>query len=276
MIVSATTSDLGSTMSRSAWIRQCSTSAGVPTCSRSTATCSAGPRATTPARTGNPLILYTGAFGQFVYLLPADPPLQAPPLDHFGLQVVDDRRDRRDRGQRPRSYGRTRRPGPHHRRPRPHDARPDARLHAHERVHRLRAAADDRAAAPRTRPAVIGNLPARRKVREVGGASSRRTRRAPPGWRARPSTPETRRPRRLRAAAIASAWCAVIKRFVARNELIGLLASSRAWVIVVGNSSSGFADPEHETEVEALVGRQPLGAQERPRGRCRPRSVGNV
>ena len=36
---------------------------------------------------GNPLILYTGAFGQFVYLLPADPPLTAPPLDHFGMQV---------------------------------------------------------------------------------------------------------------------------------------------------------------------------------------------
>ncbi len=36
---------------------------------------------------GNPLILYTGAFGQFVYLLPADPPLIAPPLDHFGMQV---------------------------------------------------------------------------------------------------------------------------------------------------------------------------------------------
>ena len=36
---------------------------------------------------GNPLILYTGAFGQFVYLLPADPPLTAPPLDHFGVLV---------------------------------------------------------------------------------------------------------------------------------------------------------------------------------------------
>ena len=36
---------------------------------------------------GNPLILYAGAFGQFVYLLPADPPLTAPPLDHFGLLV---------------------------------------------------------------------------------------------------------------------------------------------------------------------------------------------
>ena len=38
---------------------------------------------------GNPLILYTGAFGQFVYLLPADPPLTAPALDHFGMQVDD-------------------------------------------------------------------------------------------------------------------------------------------------------------------------------------------
>jgi catechol 2,3-dioxygenase-like lactoylglutathione lyase family enzyme len=36
---------------------------------------------------GNPLILYTGAFGQFVYLLPGDPALSAPPLDHFGVLV---------------------------------------------------------------------------------------------------------------------------------------------------------------------------------------------
>jgi catechol 2,3-dioxygenase-like lactoylglutathione lyase family enzyme len=36
---------------------------------------------------GDPLILYTGAFGQFVYLLPATPAMDAPPLDHFGLQV---------------------------------------------------------------------------------------------------------------------------------------------------------------------------------------------
>jgi hypothetical protein len=36
---------------------------------------------------GNPLILYTGAFGQFVYLLPSETPLTAPALDHFGLQV---------------------------------------------------------------------------------------------------------------------------------------------------------------------------------------------
>ncbi len=36
---------------------------------------------------GNPLILYTGAFAQFVYLLPSDEPLTAPALDHFGVQV---------------------------------------------------------------------------------------------------------------------------------------------------------------------------------------------
>lgn len=37
--------------------------------------------------TGNPLILYTGAFGQFLYLLPGDPYLTAPHLDHVGLEV---------------------------------------------------------------------------------------------------------------------------------------------------------------------------------------------
>jgi catechol 2,3-dioxygenase-like lactoylglutathione lyase family enzyme len=38
--------------------------------------------------TGNPLILYTGAPAQFVYLLPAEPFLTAPALDHFGLEVA--------------------------------------------------------------------------------------------------------------------------------------------------------------------------------------------
>ena len=37
---------------------------------------------------GNPLILYTGTFAQFVYLLPGDPYLRAPAMDHFGLQVA--------------------------------------------------------------------------------------------------------------------------------------------------------------------------------------------
>jgi len=37
---------------------------------------------------GNPLILYTGEFAQFVYLLPGDEPLVCPSLDHFGFQVA--------------------------------------------------------------------------------------------------------------------------------------------------------------------------------------------
>jgi hypothetical protein len=39
---------------------------------------------------GNPLILYTGAPAQFVYLLPADPFLVAPSLDHFGLELASE------------------------------------------------------------------------------------------------------------------------------------------------------------------------------------------
>ncbi len=38
--------------------------------------------------TGNPLILYTGEMRQFLYLLPATGQyLQAPRLDHFGLEI---------------------------------------------------------------------------------------------------------------------------------------------------------------------------------------------
>ena len=37
---------------------------------------------------GNPLILYTGEFAQFVYLLPGDEPMVCPRLDHFGFQVA--------------------------------------------------------------------------------------------------------------------------------------------------------------------------------------------
>ncbi len=36
---------------------------------------------------GNPLILLTGVFGHFIYLLPGDPALHAPPMDHFGMMV---------------------------------------------------------------------------------------------------------------------------------------------------------------------------------------------
>src|SRR5262249_30523165 len=37
---------------------------------------------------GNPLILATGKFGQFVYLLPSDEPMRTHALDHFGLLVA--------------------------------------------------------------------------------------------------------------------------------------------------------------------------------------------
>lgn len=37
---------------------------------------------------GNPLILYTGSPLQFIYLLPGEPHLVAPHLDHFGLEVA--------------------------------------------------------------------------------------------------------------------------------------------------------------------------------------------
>lgn len=38
---------------------------------------------------GNPLILATGAFGQFLYLLPSDEPMTTHRLDHFGVLVDD-------------------------------------------------------------------------------------------------------------------------------------------------------------------------------------------
>jgi len=37
---------------------------------------------------GNPLIMYTGTFGQFVYLAVGEPGSARPAVDHFGLQVA--------------------------------------------------------------------------------------------------------------------------------------------------------------------------------------------
>ena len=87
---------------------------------------------------------------QFVYLLPGEPFMQTPALDHFGLQVATTRPSSTRSSSGPRTAERVDDARADHRRPCPHDPRPDARLHAHQRVHRLRAAADDRAAAPRT------------------------------------------------------------------------------------------------------------------------------
>ena len=39
------------------------------------------------SESGNPLILLTGVFGHFIYLLPGEPALQAPGMDHFGMMV---------------------------------------------------------------------------------------------------------------------------------------------------------------------------------------------
>ncbi len=39
------------------------------------------------SESGNPLILLTGVFGHFVYLLPGEPALRAPAMDHFGMMV---------------------------------------------------------------------------------------------------------------------------------------------------------------------------------------------
>ena len=106
---------------------------------------------------GNPLILYTGTFAQFVYLLPGDPFLVAPRLDHFGLQVatiaeleaIVGRAKARAHDGRPR----------HGDRPVvAHHTGPDARLQADERVHRVRAAAHDRAAAHRAPGAALAGV----------------------------------------------------------------------------------------------------------------------
>ena len=81
---------------------------------------------------------------------PATRPSARPPLDHFGLQVDDARRARRDRRAGQGAGGRTTSGctviDVHART----THGPTARLHAHERLHRLRAAAHDRAPTPPT------------------------------------------------------------------------------------------------------------------------------
>ena len=73
---------------------------------------------------GNPLIMYTGAFGQFVYLLPGDPYLRAPAMDHFGVQVASLDAAAGDRRPGQGAPG-DRRAGHGDRRARAHDAGPD-------------------------------------------------------------------------------------------------------------------------------------------------------
>ena len=69
----------------SPWIPGCSTTPVAPSCSTSTATCSDGPRVTTRARPATRSSSTPARSRQFVYLLPGDPYLRAPAMDHFGL-----------------------------------------------------------------------------------------------------------------------------------------------------------------------------------------------
>ena len=94
---------------------------------------------------GNPLILYTGEFGQFIFLLPADGASTGNNVDHFGLQVstceeIEDIVDRAKKRQASDERVQC------HRHPLAYHARTGARVHAHQRVHRVQTAADDRAA----------------------------------------------------------------------------------------------------------------------------------
>ena len=93
---------------------------------------------------GNPLILYTGEFGEFLYLAPTDDGDGAA-VDHVGMQVATLGELEDIVAQGARAPGR-RRPGAGERDRRPHHARPERRLRAVERLHPVRAAVLDRAA----------------------------------------------------------------------------------------------------------------------------------
>ena len=119
---------------------------------------------TTAASPGNPLIMMTGEVMQFVYLLPGDPALACPTLDHFGLQVssVDEieaivakARAWQEKDDRVTIIDVKAR----------ESEGPRGRLRAHQRVHRLPPPDDGRAAAPRAH--VVTVSPARSIPRTV-------------------------------------------------------------------------------------------------------------
>ncbi len=65
---------------------------------------------------GNPLILYTGSLGQFLYLLPAkDEFMVTPNMDHFGIEVSS-KEELLELLERVKAYQEQGRPRPHHRR----------------------------------------------------------------------------------------------------------------------------------------------------------------
>ena len=174
---------------------RCSTSRAAPSSSRSTARCSAGPRATTPASPATRSSCTPARSASSSTCFPASRRSRAPALDHFGYQVATLDELARDRRRAPGARPRTTTAVRDHRRARAHDPRSRARLHAHERVHRLRAAAHDRAPAPSparlTGPPSAGSLS--RRASPVRGSSGRRR----PGARRRPrcARPPAGRPR---------------------------------------------------------------------------------
>ena len=166
----------GSTTSRSAWTPRCSTITAAPSSSISTATCSVGPKATTPARSGTRSSCTRARSASSCISSPAIRISRAPAMDHFGVQSRVARAAAGDRrqGEGPPGGRRTRHPD---RRARAHDAGPDRRLHAHQRVHRFRDAVARGAPAPRTSRALAHRRPRTLPLRGAHRHSRR------PGWR---------------------------------------------------------------------------------------------
>ena len=129
---------------------------------------------------GNPLILYTGAFAQFVYLLPGDEPLVCPRLDHFGFQIAT--RDELEAiVDRAKARQADRRPRHDHRREVAAHPRRGVGVRAHQRVHRVRAAVHGRAPAHRPAWLTMGRLDGKVAIvtgaaRGTGAAIARRVR----------------------------------------------------------------------------------------------------
>ena len=99
---------------------------------------------------GNPLILYTGSLGQFLYLLPArDEFMVTPNMDHFGMEVSSMRRAGGDSGTGQGLPGKGRSRSCHRCRCDGHALRGQG-IHAQQCVHLVLDPAVDRAPAHRT------------------------------------------------------------------------------------------------------------------------------
>ena len=230
---------------------------------------------------GNPLILYTGAFAQFVYLLPATPRDAGPatrPLRPAGVVARGDRRRSWTRAQRFRERDdRVRiieRDVAHHPRDRPHDYTLTSAYIGY------RAAAHDRAAAPRARRPSLTAASARHQPggRLVKSGARFSANAASASWFAGPCHEHLERrvlgvaapPRSRRGGARSSgAWSRA-------SELIGFAASSRACAIVVSSSSSGGQTRNTRPRSRHSSADNHSELRSAHAARCRPRSIGNV